>query len=322
MKRLLAAAAIILAATSSHAANIRTTNGIVWIKGEIDQYDYGRFYDAVRGIPPGGATVNLDSPGGNVQAGLDIGNYIHGYSFATKVDAGSFCTSICAAIWLAGTRRFIEAGAYIGFHSTSLAEERSDQGNQVMRGYYQNMGLRKDIIDVLLSYDPKTINWLTVEMSKVLGITYEVQEKYPGGVRWPDGGVGRSYQHWGDPPPPDNAMPMRPDRENPENLNIYEKSAANGFMQGVKDRERLRPLGYGQFFPLWQKSREYGEAYIVAADGKHDQFFEQDLRSSAAKFGDQYMINTLNTRGLQGAAWYIGWLDAMTKPEAVTRPRN
>jgi hypothetical protein len=247
MKRLLAAAAIILIATSSYAANIRTTNGVVWIKGEIDQYDYSRFYDAVRGIPPGGAPVNLDSPGGNVQAGLDIGNYIHGYGFSTKVHSGSFCTSICAAIWLAGTRRFIEAGAYIGFHSTSVGEERSERANQAMREYYQNMGLRKDTIDVLLSYDPKTINWLTVEMAKVLGITYEVSNNDPAGIRWPSGRIGRSYQHWGEPPPPADAMPMRPDRENP-NLGPYGKSAEDGYTQGVKDRERLRPLSAEYFF--------------------------------------------------------------------------
>jgi hypothetical protein len=69
-------------------------------------------------------------------------------------------------------------------------------------------GLRKDTIGVLLSYDPGAVNWLTVEMSKVLGITYEVWEPPPG---LSSGRIGRGY-HWGEPPPPSDAMPMRPDR--------------------------------------------------------------------------------------------------------------
>jgi ATP-dependent protease ClpP protease subunit len=219
MKRLLAAATIILAATSSHAANIKVMhpgccnpqNGasdVVFIKGEIDEYDYDRFYTAVRGIPPGKAMVVLDSPGGNVKAGLDIGYYIHGYGFTTSVSNGTVCTSMCAAIWLAGKRRFIEAGTFLGFHSTGLRGERSERGNQAMREYYQSIGLRNDTIDVLLSYDPRTVTWLTVEMSKVLGITYEVWKSPLG---FDSGQLGRGY-HWGEPPPPSDAMPMRPDR--------------------------------------------------------------------------------------------------------------
>ena len=58
MKRLLAAAAIILTATSSYAADIKSTplrdapaNTAVNIKGKIDEYDYDRFLTAVKGIP-------------------------------------------------------------------------------------------------------------------------------------------------------------------------------------------------------------------------------------------------------------------------------
>ena len=150
---LLAAAAIILAATSSHAADIKSNrlrsnqaniSYQVDIDGEIDEYDYDRFLTAVRGIPPDKTVVILQSPGGNVRAGIAIGNYIHTNGFSTFVDSGGVCASICAAIWLAGTRRFIEAGCYFGFHSSGFGGERSDGGNQMMRKYFHNIGLSND----------------------------------------------------------------------------------------------------------------------------------------------------------------------------------
>jgi hypothetical protein len=117
-------------------------------------------------------------------------------------------------------------------------------------------------------------------------------------------------------------MPTRPDREAPADFGPYGKSAENGYMQGVKDRERLGPLSIEQWWPLSQKALKYCPLYATFSDGKRDQLLEQLLRHSAAEFGDQYMINILNTRGLQGAAYYIGWIDAMTKLEAVRRPGN
>jgi hypothetical protein len=331
MKRLLAAAAIILTTTSSYAADIKSSRFAafrgepdftfaVYINGEIDEYDYARFLTAVRGIPPDKTVVILHSPGGNVQAGIAIGNYIHTNGFSTFVDSGGVCASICAAIWLAGTTRFIEAGCFLGFHSSGFGGERSDSGNHIMREYFHNIGLSNDAINVLLAYDPNTITWLTVEMSKLLGITYKVWNGHQSVVRMPGGETHRSFRHWLEPPPPSNAMPMRPDRENPQ-LGPYGKSAENGYMEGVRYRERVRPIRPEQYLSLGQKAYEYYPLYGAFADGKSDQLLEQLLRRSAAKLGDQYMIDLLNKQGLQGAAYYIGWLDAMTKPEA-TRPRN
>jgi hypothetical protein len=216
VKKLLLAAAFATMSLPAHAANIRVTHAccnpiasdLVWLKGEIDKSDYEKFYNATMAIPPGKAMVILDSPGGNVLAGVAIGGLIHANSYTTIVDNGAVCVSMCSAIWLAGKRRFIEAGAFLGFHSTSIAGTRSESGNQVMREYYHNIGLRSDAIDVLLSYDPRTVNWLSVELSRVLGITYEIWHP-PGGLS--GGEIGRGY-HWGEPPPPADAMPMRPDR--------------------------------------------------------------------------------------------------------------
>ena len=220
-----------LLASSAHAAKIEvfsTVNDpqttvpwdtVITLKGEISEYDYDWFWNAVKDIPSSKRVmVELDSPGGNVKAGMNIGLYIHYNKFMTMVMNGTVCTSMCASIWLAGERRFIEAGAYLGFHSTGIKGERSEQGNQILGDYYQKIGVRKDTADVLLSYDPMKIVWLTVEMSRVLGITYEVYKYDCSRLKHPerdciDGGIiGRGY-HWGEPPPPPDAMPMRPDRE-------------------------------------------------------------------------------------------------------------
>jgi membrane-bound ClpP family serine protease len=131
VKTIILLAALIALMLPAHAVNIRLRHAdtdynyyLVDLDGEIDVYDYNKFWNAVRAIPPGKAMVILNSPGGNVQAGISIGYFIHSNGFMTAVDNGGICASMCAAIWLAGERRFIQTGAFLGFHSTGLLGER------------------------------------------------------------------------------------------------------------------------------------------------------------------------------------------------------
>ena len=48
------------------------------------------------------ATVVLQSPGGNLIAGLEIGKIIRAKNFNTLVPGSSMCASACALAWLGG----------------------------------------------------------------------------------------------------------------------------------------------------------------------------------------------------------------------------
>ena len=72
----------------------------IFIAGRIEHVDYGKFVDATKNIR-GKATVFLDSPGGNLDAGLNIGRLIKEKRWSTSVVSGK-CASSCGLIWLAG----------------------------------------------------------------------------------------------------------------------------------------------------------------------------------------------------------------------------
>ncbi|MBB4006228.1 hypothetical protein [Allorhizobium taibaishanense] len=63
------------------------------------------------------AIVVLDSEGGAVKAGLEIGRAIRLRGFATAVTPGTLCASACALTWLAGSPRLISHASKVGFHA-------------------------------------------------------------------------------------------------------------------------------------------------------------------------------------------------------------
>lgn len=72
--------------------------------------------------------LHLDSPGGNLKAGLEVIEYILENHIGTRIDKGAHCYSACALIFLSGngvTRNFVETylkrelhvGGTLGFHA-------------------------------------------------------------------------------------------------------------------------------------------------------------------------------------------------------------
>ncbi len=58
----------------------------------------------------------LESDGGNLDAGIEIGRAIWFREAATVVEEGT-CASACALAWLAGRPRYMAPKARIGFHA-------------------------------------------------------------------------------------------------------------------------------------------------------------------------------------------------------------
>ena len=105
MKKLSSVVAIILAfvgcaraadiSSSPRANNDKTID--VSIHGEITVNDYQRFHDAVQAIDETKTVlVKLDSPGGLIFPGIEIGNLIHLRGWTTWVPEKTVCGSTCA----------------------------------------------------------------------------------------------------------------------------------------------------------------------------------------------------------------------------------
>jgi hypothetical protein len=158
----------------------------VSIDGKIEPYDNIAFEEAIKSTP-GQFIVYLNSPGGNLEAGVLIGILIHqrGYITVAKKniwwgkrcpngqDRNScldICASACAAIWLAGRQRYVEPGVFLGFHASSLDGQPSYEGDQIVREYYRDIGIRGNTINALLSYGPHSMMWMTRELAEALGV--------------------------------------------------------------------------------------------------------------------------------------------------------
>src|SRR5688500_7542542 len=102
-----------------HAATITTTQTqqttLIAIEGDFKQGDEDVFAEKVLRLKD--ATVVLNSPGGHLFAGIEIGRAIRVKGFDTAVRDGSSCFSACALAWLAGRNRLAGPDGRIGFHA-------------------------------------------------------------------------------------------------------------------------------------------------------------------------------------------------------------
>jgi hypothetical protein len=185
MKKLSTVLAIIQAfAGCAHAADITSSprannNKIidVSIHGMITVNDDQRFHDAVQAIDETKTVlVKLDSPGGLIFPGIEIGNLIHLRGWTTWVQEKTVCSSTCAAIWIAGgAHRWATDTSLIGFHAAYdiRSMQENGQSNAVLGSYYSRMGLSDDAIAHLTLAGPNQVIYLTQESAQKYHILYE-----------------------------------------------------------------------------------------------------------------------------------------------------
>jgi hypothetical protein len=120
--------------------------------------------------------VFLNSPGGDLKAGMEIGKTIWINEFMTVVEDG-MCTSACALAWLAGRPRAATANAEIGFHAPTRADDpdrRADSvGSAFVGGYLAELGFKAGAIAFMTEPGPDEMNWLTSAEARGLGIYIE-----------------------------------------------------------------------------------------------------------------------------------------------------
>lgn len=165
-----ASAAEIVRQPGSDGADVISVSGIM---AEGDEVTFRKVAAASEK-----AIVVLDSQGGAVRAGLEIGRAIRLRGFATAVAPDTLCASACALTWLAGSPRFIDPSSKLGFHAAYRViagkAAESGVGNALVGAYLNQIGMPETAIIYVTSAPPEGIDWLTPEKAGQVGISFEL----------------------------------------------------------------------------------------------------------------------------------------------------
>lgn len=149
---------------------------IVSVTGQFEFGDEKKFVTQVLNLA--NAIIEFDSPGGSLQAGIEIGRAIRLKGFTTSVRAHSICASACGFAWLGGTRREVQEGASVGFHAAYTMEagvaKETGVGNAVLGSYLNQLGLTQRAIEYATIASPESMTWLTEEDGQALGIEFSI----------------------------------------------------------------------------------------------------------------------------------------------------
>ena len=173
-KRIGAAAAVsfAFAGTPARAADVAILGGIIIVSGDIKLADKDAFHDAAAKASATLWGVAFISQGGNLWAGLSIGEEIRKRGLATFVPPSSVCASACALAWLGGTHRYAEPTSKIGFHAAFKKgmQTTSGEANAFVGAYLSKLGFSYGAIEYMTKADPAAMTWLTIADAKKYGI--------------------------------------------------------------------------------------------------------------------------------------------------------
>ena len=151
-----AAAAALLALAPTHAAAIElglSSDGEgIFLDGDFEAGNGDKFFNYLAEVQAQGYNIEwvlLNSPGGDVQAGMDIAQHIRNFGLKTAVLANEYCNSICTLAFSAGVERYVSPTARIGVHSAYAIE-----GNEEGTGETPSaMATTMQIARLMKSYD-------------------------------------------------------------------------------------------------------------------------------------------------------------------------
>jgi hypothetical protein len=170
----------LLALTGAEAAQIAVKpldSGptLVVVDGELDLADIDAFRIKTESLPVGRTTVEFNSKGGSLLAGIRIGALIRTRKFTTLVPDGAQCASACALAWLGGTRRLVGEYASVGFHTAYIVKTgglaESGPGNAILGAYLNQLGLSEKAIIYITHAAPTSMQWMSMEEAAEYGIT-------------------------------------------------------------------------------------------------------------------------------------------------------
>lgn len=152
---------------------------LITVSGSLGNEDVERFRAALAGVGTG--TVLLNSEGGSLYAGIEIGRTIRMRGLSTLVSPGvGECASACAFAWVAGTPRMLERGAKLGFHAAYILENGkplvTGSGNALVGAYLRDLGLSDAAIFFATDARPESMRWLSESDVSRLGMSVSYLE--------------------------------------------------------------------------------------------------------------------------------------------------
>ncbi|RWP58005.1 hypothetical protein [Mesorhizobium sp.] len=194
----LLAALVALIAPRAEAIEISMERGNatskILVTGPIERGDAERFkaYWAENAYDSWNFIVSLDSPGGNLLEGLEIGRFLRKVEADTEVQRytpatpdryaeglpGAECYSACALAFMGGVERDIPEGGTIGFHqfygsggsSADQAMELTQHISALIAGYLRDMGAKPELFELLSGTSPDKMFIPTRDEIAALGI--------------------------------------------------------------------------------------------------------------------------------------------------------
>ena len=137
----------------------------ILISGLLNWDNADQFIQKAEGVS--NAVVLLNSEGGDLLAGLSIGDMIRAKKFATAVKRDGACASVCGLVWLSGVQRFLEPGARIGFRAASGT---SEPGSASLGAYLNEIGLPDRATKYITEAPSDGMSWLDHVQAEKLGI--------------------------------------------------------------------------------------------------------------------------------------------------------
>jgi hypothetical protein len=170
---------------SSATITVHERDGVgrvfVDVVGTINDEDFkafkektDRIYQVGPGLPIKQVIVTLVSYGGSILPALQIGDWIRKRGMSTFVPGDRTCASACALIWVAGRPRTVGDTPQIGFHAAYDEDSGRETGasNAVVGAYLRDLGVGYKAIVFMTRKGPTSLEWLTPNLAKDLGIAW------------------------------------------------------------------------------------------------------------------------------------------------------
>jgi len=114
-------------------------------------------------------TIRFNSPGGHIQAAMQIADIIRARGLDTYVPG--FCASACTVAFLAGKGRFLAQDARLGFHQAHAPGMAPETFDPMLRAIYEHAGLPGPFIDHVLHTPPASVWYPARSELQTAGIT-------------------------------------------------------------------------------------------------------------------------------------------------------
>jgi len=171
---------------------------LVYLDGRIDADAPRRLTEALAGVD-GKIAVGLNSPGGNLFAGMQLGRIVRARGASTHIidhrtlRAGT-CYSACAMTFLGGVHRFNDNGGRYGVHRASLLvgpAGQLDLGPELssaIGSYIREMGVDSRLLDLCMKAGRDEMYVLSPREARDLGVVNDGRQPpewsisaFPGG---------------------------------------------------------------------------------------------------------------------------------------------